>query len=485
MGIIAKKKKDIKVSFVGNNAVGVTGSCTLISFNNRTIAFECGGIQEGKTIYDNYKLNRRMLSKIKAKDIDMIIGGHFMHYDHGGNVVTLHKQNPNIRIITGEKTTKILKEMWLDSSYISSRDCELLEKMYPDKHFEPYYTDGDVFSALQSVEEYSAGEIHKLDENVSIRYTYSGHIFGAMQCELFITIDNHVHKLIFTSDLGNVKTEHLKPFVQPFSPISGGNILIGETTYGSRTNVDVTKKIIDKDLEKIKSVVEQFCKQNKRRVLFPVFSLDKCPNILWILYTMFKDDKDFDTKILIDSPLTNRLLDAYSEVLEGEAKEKFDEMMSWKNIKRIITPEDSKYAMENITNICILSSGGMLQSGRSVRWAMDLLPHSNDCIIFSGYCGENTLGYAIKNKSEQKTITIGGKPCKNRCQIVSLKGQSSHRQRTDLLNYYKTINVEKIYLVHGDMDGKIEFASDLKERLSDCSKSTKVCVVNKDTTITL
>ena len=482
---MSKKKRDIKVSFVGNNAVGITGSCTLISFNNRTIAFECGGIQEGKTIYDNYKLNRRMLSKIKAKDIDMVIGGHFMHYDHGGNVVTLHKQNPNIRIITGEKTTKILKEMWLDSSYISSRDCELLEKMYPDKHFEPYYTDDDVFSALQNVEEYSAGKIHKLDENVSIRYTYSGHIFGAMQCELFITLNNHVYKLIFTSDLGNVKTEHLKPFVQPFSPISGGNIMVAETTYGSRNNIDVTKKIIDKDLEKIKSVVEQFCKENKRRVLFPVFSLDKCPNILWLLYNMFKDDPSFDTKILVDSPLTNRLLDAYSEALEGDAKEKFDEMLSWKNIKRIINPEDSKYAMEKMTNICILSSGGMLQSGRSVLWAMELLPHSHDCIIFSGYCGENTLGYAIKNKSEQKTISIGGKPCKNRCQIVSLKGQSSHRQRTDLLNYYKSVNVERIFLVHGDMDGKIEFAEDLKEKLSESSKSTKVCVVNKDTTITL
>ena len=35
------------------------------------------------------------------------------------------------------------------------------------------------------------------------------------------------------------------------------------------------------------------------------------------------------------------------------------------------------------------------------------------------------------------------------------------------------------------MDGKIEFAEDLKEKLSESSKSTKVCVVNKDTTITL
>ena len=211
---LAKSKKNkVTIEFIGNNATSVTGSATLISFENRKILFECGGIQEGKTILDNYKLNRQMLSKIKAKEIDMIIGGHFMHYDHGGNVCAIYKQNPNIRIITGEKTTGILKEMWLDSAYISSRDCEMLFKMYPDKVFIPYYTENDVIGALNNVEEYCPGVIHKLDENVSIRYTYSGHIFGAMQCELFIKVNNHVHKIMFTSDLGNVQTKYLKPFV--------------------------------------------------------------------------------------------------------------------------------------------------------------------------------------------------------------------------------------------------------------------------------
>lgn len=444
-----------------------------------------GGIQEGKTVYDNYKLNRRMLSRIRAKDIDMIIGGHFMHYDHGGNVCAIHKQNPSIRIITSEKTSGILQEMWLDSAYISERDCEMLSKQMPDKKFIPYYNDNDVFSALQSVEEYCPNVIHKLDEEVSIRYTYSGHIFGAMQCEVFIKLNNRTYKILFTSDLGNIKTAHLKPFVQEFEPVTSANIVIAETTYGARDNVDVTKKIVENDLEKIKTVVEQFCKEGRRRVLFPVFSLDKCPNTLWLLYQMFKDDKSFDTKILVDSPLTNRLLDKYSEALEGEAKQKFDEMMAWKNLVRITKPEDSQMAMKTMKNICVLSSGGMLQSGRSVKWATDLLIHPDDCIIFSGYCGENTLGYRIKNYSDQKTVNIGGKACMNRSQIVALKSQSSHMQRTDLINYYKSINCEKIYLVHGDMSGKIEFAEDLKEELANCSKTTKVCVVNKDTTIRL
>ena len=482
---MGKKKDKVVVSFIGNNSEDVTGSATLITFGNRNILFECGGIQQGKTILENYKLNRKMLSRIKAKDIDMIIGGHFHHYDHGGNVCAIHKQNPSIRIITGEKTTGILQEVWLDSAYVSARDCECLSKMYEDRVFYPYYDENDVFNAIQSVEEYCAGVIHKLDDQVSIRYTYSGHIFGAMQCELYITLNNHVTKILFTSDLGNTKTAYLKPFVQEFEPVTSANIAICETTYGSRENIDITEKIVKKDLEKIKTVIEQFCKENKRRVLIPVFSLDKCPNILWIIYQMFKDDETFDTKILVDSPLTNRLLDRYSEVLEGEAKDKFDEMLSWKNLVRIVTPESSKYAMDTMTNICVLSSGGMLQSGRSVRWAASLLPHSDDCIIMSGFCGEGTLGRKIKECSEQKTISINGVPYKNRCQIVSLRSQSSHMQRDDLLKYYSSIHANKIYLVHGEMSGKVEFAHDLKERIANNSMTTGVCVVNKGTTISL
>ena len=484
MGKKKDKESQIKIEFL-NNGSSVTGSCTVIKFLDRTILFEFGGIQEGHTTLADYRLNREQVSKVKAKDVDMIIGGHMMHYDHGGNVPALIKQNPNIRIITGKNTTGILQEMWLDSAFINIRDCEELSAQYPDRMFVPLYTEEDVKTSLSLVEEFGVGEIHELDENVSIRYTYSGHIFGAVQCELFIKIKNHVKKLLFTSDLGNQKIQHLKPFVQPFEPVHTAQFVFGECTYGSRDNKQITKKIIDKDLEKIKSVIEQFCKDNKRRVLMPVFSLDKCPVVLWLIYQMFKDDKDFDTKVLVDSPLTNRLLDRYSEVLEGEAKEKFDEMLSWKNLMRIVTPEASKHAMESMTNILILSSGGMLQSGRSVRWAKELLPHSNDCLILSGYCGENTLGYKIKNCSDQKTISINGTQVKNKAQVVNVRSLSGHIQRDDMLKYYSSIHADKIYLIHGEMEGKIEFAQDLKEEIANKSMTTGVCVVNKGTTITL
>ena len=60
---MAKKKDNVTLEFIGNNAIGVTGSATLISFGDRKILFECGGIQEGKTVLDNYKLNKHFIYK--------------------------------------------------------------------------------------------------------------------------------------------------------------------------------------------------------------------------------------------------------------------------------------------------------------------------------------------------------------------------------------------------------------------------------------
>lgn len=479
-----RKKNEVKIEFIGNNATSVTGSCTLVSFNDRKILIECGGIQDGKTIYDNYKLNKTMMRKIRAKEIDTVILCH-NHYDHQGNVPELIKRNPNIKIIAPKYSTSILKEMWLDSAGISERDCIYLSEKYSDKVFEPIYGYGDVEQAVNNIVEYDNNDTYKIDDELSIRYIPSGHIFAGQQCYLYITLNNHVYKILVTSDLGNLKIQNLKPFVDKFEPMVSGNIAICECTYGSSENIKVNKKIVNKDLEKIKTVIEQFCVENHRRVLLPVFSLDKCPNMLWLIYQMFKDYPNFDTKIVVDSPLTNRLLDRYSEVLQGEAKDKFDEMLSWKNLIRITEAVESKEAIKNMTNCVILSSGGMLQSGRSVRWMAELLPHSDDCVIFNGYCGIDTLGWKIKHSDNQKTITINGKAIKNKCQIVVINSMSSHMQRDDLLNYYKGLNVEKICLVHGDFDGKVEFAEDLKKAIQQCDKTTKVVTVNKGTTINL
>ena len=439
-------------------------------------------IQGEHTVLENYRANMKFVQKIKPQEIEYIIIGH-CHQDHIGMIPTLYARGKcNAKIIVPKGSTAILKEMWLDSSFINCRDVEVLN-IKDDRNYEPFYTEDIVYKTLDYVQEIESDNIVKLSDELAIRYTDAGHILLSKQCEVYINGGSHTRKILFSSDLGNIATQDTMVFVENFKPISSCNIAIMECTYSSKDR-QCTKETYKKDIEKIKSVVEQYCVDNNNRVLIPSFSLDRTPYILWILYSLFGKDENFKVPILVDSPLANRLLDCYSSILEDDRKELFDEMMSWKNIRRVITPEDSKAAISDKEAKVILSSSGMLTAGRSVKWTQSILPHENDCILFMGYSGEDTLAWKIKHNKDNKTININGKPYKNNAQIYDLKSFSSHMQRIDMINYYKSINCEKIYLVHGDSN-KIEFKHDLEEAIFDCLKSTKVVAVNNGTKISL
>lgn len=439
-------------------------------------------IQGKHTVFENYHANMKYIQKIKPQEVEFIIIGH-LHADHIGMIPTLYARGKcNAKIIVPKGSTSILKEMWLDSSYINCRDIEVLN-LKNDRNYEPFYTEDIVYKTLEYVEEIDSDKIETLSDELAIRYTDAGHILLSKQCEVYINGGAHTRKILFSSDLGNIATQDSRVFVEKFKPVTSANIAIMECTYCAKDR-QCTKDTYKKDIEKIKAVIDQYCVDNNSRVLIPSFSLDRTPYILWILYSLFGKDENFKIPILVDSQLTNRLLDCYSSILDGKSKEQFDEMMSWKNIHRIIQPEDSKVAIASSGAKVILSSSGMLTAGRSIKWTQNILPHAEDCILFMGYTGEDTLGYKIKHEKDNKTININGKPYKNKAQIVDLKSFSSHMQRQDMINYYKTLNCEKIYLVHGDSN-KIEFKHDLEDAISDCLKSTKVVAVNSGTKISL
>ena len=439
-------------------------------------------IQGEHTVLENYKANMKYIQKIRPQELQYIIIGH-VHQDHIGMIPTLYARGKcNAKIIVPKGSMSILKEMWLDSSFINCRDVEVIN-LKNDRNYEPFYTEDVVYKTIEYIEEIDSDKIVPLSDELAIRYTDAGHILLSKQCEVYINGGSRTRKILFSSDLGNISTQDTRVFVENFKPVTSANIAIMECTYASKER-QCTKETYKKDVTKIKSVVEQYCIDNNSRVLIPSFSLDRTPYILWILYSLFGKDENFKIPILIDSPLANRLLDCYSSILDGEKKELFDEIMSWNNIKRVIQPESSKAAIADKSAKIILSSSGMLTAGRSVKWTQSILPNENDCILFMGYSGENTLAWKIKYGKDHKTININGKPYKNKAQIYDLKSFSSHMQRNEMLNYYKSINCEKIYLVHSDSN-KIEFKHDLENAIADCLKSTKVVAVNSGTKISL
>lgn len=475
---MAKSKSKIKISFVGESANDVTGSCVHIQTPNRQILLECGSFQSCGSTLENYKINNKHFD-FKPKEVDYIFLMH-NHVDHIGLVPKLYRNGCSAQIVAPSGTKQIAEILLKDSAHIMDTDAlELSEKFKRD--YIPIYTENDVNKCLTYYIEYPIGEIIQLDEYVKFRFVPSGHILNSAQLELWITEGNVTKKIGYTSDLGNV---HIKKYyTNTFKPITKCDVLIGETTYARESRI-ANQKMRNKDLEKLETIIRQTCIEERARMLIPVFANDRCQNMLTYIYDIFGEDETFDIPVLIDSPMATRVCRTYSELLEGEDAKKWQKVVSWKNVRFVEDSIESREWRDSNQPVIVLASSGMMVRGRSTGWAYNMLSHIHDRIVFCGFAAKNSLAAIIK-EGKQKTITISGHRVKNKCQVTDLHSFSSHMQRDSLLKIYGATECEKIILVHGDMDGKIEFSKELQEEISKNNNTSKIVVANKGYTLTL
>jgi metallo-beta-lactamase family protein len=469
---MAKSKNKIQINFVGTNAEDVTGSCIHIQTPNTQILLECGLFQSCGSLLENYKINNKHFD-FKPKDINYVFAAH-CHADHIGLIPRLYKDGCKAKVIAPKGTKPIASILFRDSANIMFGDANELSFKFK-RDYLPLYTDSDVEKCLTYYHEYGFNEIVQLDEYVKFRFIPSGHILNSAQLELWITEGNVTKKIGYTSDLGN--THIKKYYTNTFEQISKCDILIGETTYAREKRI-ANQRMRNKDLEKLEVVIRQTCVEDGARVLIPVFSNDRCQNMLTYLFDIFGKDETFDIPVLVDSPMSIKICNAYSELLEDEDAEKWKQVVSWKNVRFISDSNVSREWRESGEPVIVLASSGMMVKGRSTGWAHNMLSKVYDRIIFCGFAAENSLAAIIK-KGEQKTITISGDRVRNKCQVTDLNSFSSHAQRDSLLKIYGTTQCEKIILVHGDMNGKIEFAKDLQEEISKNNLTSKVVIANK------
>lgn len=469
---MARSKNKIQINFIGEASNDVTGSCIHIQTPHKQILLECGLYQSCGSTLENYKINNKHFD-FKPKEIDYVFLLH-NHADHIALVPKLYKNDCRAQIIAPRGTQSIAEILLKDSAHIMDGDArELSDKFH--RNYTPIYDEGDVDKCLNHYSEFDFDEIIQLDEYVKFRFVPSGHILNSAQLELWITEGNITKKIGYTSDLGNVHIT--KYYTNTFKPIKKCDVLIGETTYARESRV-ANQKMRNKDLEKLETIIWQTCVEDGARVLIPVFANDRCQNILTHLYDIFGNDESFNIPILIDSPMAIKICQTYSELLEGEELAKWKKVLAWDNVRFVKESVDSRAWRDSQMPVIVLASSGMCVKGRSVGWIANMLSHSDDRIIFCGFAAENSLASIIK-EGKQKTITVSGRRTRNRCQITDLHSFSSHMQRDSLLKVYGATECEKIILIHGEMNGKIEFAKDLQEEISKNNNTSKVVVCNK------
>lgn len=480
MSIIAKQKK-IEIRFLGRSSTEVTGSIILVECpTGEKILLDCG-LYQNSNLVESYKVNTQKLD-FKPSEITFMAISH-LNIDHLGLVPRLFAEGADCPVYMYYPNIEFVPIMLEDSAKIMERDAVTLTRRLK-KEILPIYNQYNVEKATSHFKGCAKNEIIQVSPNVGIKFIPAGHIFGSTQIMLYIkSPSGHIETIAYSGDIGNVIFE--QPFVEDFESVTKCGVFIGECTYNDPLR-SAKKENRNKDLEIIESVIRQTI-DNNGSVLIPCFALQRMETMLYTLWSIFHNDESFSTQVVIDSPLAIKLLDAFEENLEDGDAKLLKHILQWKNIKIVRTIEESQSCVEDGHAKIILSSSGMLTQGRSILYLKKILPNPKSAIITCGYMAEGSLGWKIKNLSNQKTITIDNKPYANRCSIHSLKSFSSHMQYEQLINYYTNLannGCQTICLVHSD-NGKLNFKKALEDNISRINCTTKVVAVNNSTTTRL
>jgi metallo-beta-lactamase family protein len=461
------KKNKVKIEFCGMSASDVTNSMYLISYNDKKILLDCGLYQSGNNLLKSYKINHRNY-KIPFKNLDAIFISH-SHSDHNSLVPHAYSKGCSCPVYMPKNNTEIAKIMWEDSFKIFQSDQGKLDRKYNIKS-NLLYTQDDIDIALSHIIELDFNAKYDIFEDTTIELFHAGHIVNASQMRFEFKVDNITKSLLYTSDIGSdIPKNYLFNYEMP--PYS--DIVIGESTY-CQDKRSHSIKDQQNDIEKIKTVIYQSCIENSNKVIFGSFSLDRLQNILTELYKIYGEDESFVIPIIIDAPLGTKISNIYDTIVEKNV-ELWNKVVSWKNIVWIDSYETSKYYQSINTPQIVISTSNMLTSGRVLGWLKSILPNPNNRIMFCGYSGDKDIdSLAWKIKNNKRWVDIDGEHIPNKAGITSLTSFSSHASRQELLNRYSEMNYQKLFLVHGEFDGKCVFASELKELLSKKNKTSKV-----------
>lgn len=459
-------KNKVTVEFVGKSSDGVTGSMYLISFNDKQILLDAGLFQTSSDdIRKQYLVNHRNYHVPFAK-LDCVILSH-VHIDHCGVIPYIFAKGYKGNVYVPKGSSSLLKIMWEDSLKIFESDCVKLERRYNMKAV-LLYTQDDINTALSHIVELPFSDEMVLFDDLTLQYYHASHIVNAAQVRLKFKIGNNVKTLNYTGDIGS---DINKDYLLSYEELPYADIVLGECTYGG-SHKKHGQKDRDKDIEKIKCVVEQCCLHNTKKVLFGAFSLQRLQDILTTLYKLYGKDKTFSIPIVVDAPLGKKVSDVWDKVIEKDY-ELWKEVIAWCNIVWVDSYADSQEWQKLKTSQIIISTNNFLRSGRIVEWLKAVLPDTGNRILLCGYAGdEKSVAYQIQHN--KKYVDIDGVKVKNGANVISLNSFSSHASQDELLKRYSEMQYNKIYLVHSETQGKQVFAEKLRDVLSKNNRSSKV-----------
>ena len=451
----------MRVTFAGA-AKCVTGSCTLVETEGRSILVDCGMRQgrdakntpvEDGFIFDPHKIDAVFLTHA--------------HIDHSGFIPLLIKQGYTGPVYCTGATARLCSIMFPDAGHIQEMEVEWQNRKRRragKKEIAPLYTVEDARQAVKYLSPLEYKQKKAVMPGISVRFIDAGHLLGSASIELYIEEEGQEKKLVFSGDIGNKD----KPIIKDPQYISGADIVFMESTYGDRLH---NKKIDTKNQLK-RTLIDAL--SHGGNIVIPSFAVGRTQEVLYDISLLLDEGAVpglENVPVYIDSPLGI----AATEIFDSSSAGYYDKeamafrakgvkFFAFKTLVVAETADESKEINFDDRQKIIISSSGMCDAGRIKHHLKHNLWRADSTVLFVGYQAIGTLGRRILDGA--KHVKIFGEDINVNAHIERIEGFSGHADQEGLLEWIDHVgtDVKKVFVMHGEEEVSAHFADELKKR---------------------
>ena len=451
----------MKVRFCGA-ANGVTGSCHLITCGEHQVLFDCGQFQGGAA----EEARNREPFPFNPAEIECVVLSH-AHIDHCGRLPLLVKQGFKGEIYCTDATADLLDVMLKDSAHIHEQEAEWKNRKAERAGHalvEPLYTADDALDTLKLVRPVLYDTLFALNDQMKIVFNDAGHILGSAIIELWVEENGKSKKIVFSGDLGMTN----RPILRDPVTIHKADYVVMETTYGNRLH--------EKNATSIKKLLDIIVETTKRggNVVIPSFAVGRTQELIFELNRIYDGNSEYkqalkDVHVYVDSPMAAQATEIFknnAQTYDDEMREfilRGDHPLDFPNLHFTRTSDESRMINVDTKPKIIISASGMCDAGRIRHHLKHNLYNPANSIVFVGYQAEGTLGRSLIEGIQE--VKLFGEDIAVKAQIHNLEGFSGHADRDALYHWISSFTQQPhdIFLVHGEMDAKRDFAAYVKE----------------------
>jgi len=450
----------MKIKFLGA-AQNVTGSRFLIETAASRTLIDCGLYQEREFRARNWEP-----FPINPSGIDSIVLTH-AHIDHCGYLPKLVREGFDGKIFCTHPTSEICEIALLDSAKLQEEDAKFKKKRhkrerrkgaYPET---PLYTIADARKVLSHFVTIPYKKEIEVSSHIKATLHDAGHILGAAMVELKVRENGAEKTCVFSGDIGRPR----QPILCNPTVFEHADYVFMESTYGNRLHEGQESPV-----EKLRRVITE-TKETGGNILIPSFSIERAQELLFYISELLRENRIPPLVVFMDSPMAINVTEVFKKY-PGYLNEKSQAIVNkggtpfdFSLLKTTRSAAESKAINQAGGTSIIIAGSGMCTGGRIKHHLVNNITRKENTVLFIGYQAKGTLGRHILERPKEARIL--GQVYPVRARIEKINGFSAHADRDELLEWVSGFkkDPEKIFVVHGEEEASMSFASLLRKKL--------------------